>query len=121
MSFLLPASAHEYTRCWLEENLHHLHTLLYTLPQREILGWLAAFTPLTIEYVFARIWYDREVIMRLQRSLMIFLVLSLLASAALIAPAAPAQAATLPLVDDFESGLPAGQDANTIPIESFAE
>lgn len=54
--------------------------------------------------------------MRLQRSLMIFLVLSLLASAALIAPAAPAQAATLPLVDDFESGLPAGQDANTIPI-----
>jgi len=31
MSFLLPASAHEYTRCWLEENLHHLHTLLYTL------------------------------------------------------------------------------------------
>lgn len=30
MSFLLPASAHEYTRCWLEENLHHLHTLLYT-------------------------------------------------------------------------------------------
>lgn len=52
---------------------------------------------------------------------MIFLVLSLLASAALIAPAAPAQAATLPLVDDFESGLPAGQDANTIPIESFAE
>jgi hypothetical protein len=42
-------------------------------------------------------------------------VLSLLAGTGLIAPAVPARAADL-LVDDFEAGLPAGRDANNIPI-----
>ncbi len=53
-----------------------------------------------------------------RRSWFVFITLfvSLLVSLRLIAPGFPAQAATLPVVDDFEAGLPAGHDANNIAI-----
>jgi beta-glucanase (GH16 family) len=44
------------------------------------------------------------------------LLVGLLASIGLIAPAAPALAAALPLVDDFESGLSSGRDANNVAV-----
>jgi len=44
------------------------------------------------------------------------LLVGLLASMGPIAPAAPAQAAAPLVVDDFEAGLPAGHDADGVPI-----
>src|SRR5689334_706481 len=46
----------------------------------------------------------------------ITLFVSLLISVPLTAPGLPTQAATLPVVDDFEAGLPSGHDANNIAI-----
>jgi len=53
-----------------------------------------------------------------RRSLPIFLLcaVSLLCGFGLIAPAAPVQAADPLVVDDFEAGLPAGHDADGVPI-----
>ncbi len=53
---------------------------------------------------------------RTTRSLSIALLVSVFVGAGLVAPAAPVQAATLPLVDDFEAGLPAGVDANGVAV-----
>ena len=44
------------------------------------------------------------------------IILILLTGTGLMTPAVPVQAATLPVVDDFEAGLPSGQDANNIAI-----
>jgi hypothetical protein len=53
---------------------------------------------------------------RALRSTAVALLVGVFVGGGLIAPAVPVRAAGLPLVDDFESGLPSGTDPNGIGI-----
>src|SRR5512132_752311 len=53
---------------------------------------------------------------RKSRSVLLVFALVLLASTGLIAPTTQTYATVLPVVDDFEAGLPSGQDPNGIPV-----
>ncbi len=53
---------------------------------------------------------------RTLRSTAVALLVGVFVAGGLVAPVGPARAADLPLVDDFESGLPSGTDANGVAV-----